>query len=300
MTSRTSTATIPTMETSTRYIGFCPVCQRQIKVRAGLLVHHGYERPGTGEILGDCFGVNRPPHELSPRTATDYLRLGVVPRIKAIENRIRRLGPPGEPEQIPFRVYNRATRDYDDIPRHKSEVNQYEWDQRLRSLRVQAGQELEYWQGEVKRLERLIATWQPEPLTTVEEEVAKAAETRAERARQRDVEREQRMAEALVSLRQRIDSAVRNKRPATIEDLFREGYRRLVDLSGNRLERDDVLRLLERDHVWRAFGLIRPDGSYLLDWKEVTKAFEPWSPWGGHEPVPFPAELGGGKVKLRR
>lgn len=288
------------METSTRYIGFCPVCQRQIKVRGGLLVHHGYERPGTGEILGDCFGVSRPPHELSPQTATDYLRLGVVPQIRAGEQRIRRLGPPGEPERIEFRVYNREKRDYEDVLRGKSEVNRYDWEHRLKSLRIQAAHDLEYWQGEAQRLEQLIATWQPKPLTTVEEEVAKAAETRAERARQRQVEREQRMAEALVSLQQRIDSAVRNKRPATIENLFREGYRKLEELSGYTLERDDVLRLLQRDHVWRAFGLVRPDGSYLLDWREVTKAFEPWSPWGGEEPAPFPAELGGGKAKFRR
>jgi len=300
MTACAPRATLQAMETSTRYIGFCPVCQRQIKVRAGLLVHHGYERPGTGEIIGDCFGVNMPPHELSPQTAADYLRLGVVPRIRGSENRIRWLGPPNEPERIEFHVYNRQTRDYEDVLRTKSEVNQFEWEHRLKSLRIQAAHELEYWQREAARLERLIETWQREPLTTVEEEVAKATELRAERARQREVEREERMAEALVSLQQRIDSAVRNKRPATIEDLFREGYRKLVELSGNRLERDDVLRLVDRDHVWRAFGLMRPDGSYLLDWREVGKAFEPWAPWGGREPAPFPAELGGGKAKLRR
>lgn len=300
MTVRARAVTLPSMDTSTRYIGFCPVCQRQIKVRGGLLVHHGYERPGIGAIVGDCFGVNRPPHELSPQTATDYLRLGVVPRIRGMEQRIRWLGPPGEPDRIEFRVFDREKRDYVDVLREKSEVSRYDWDHRLKSLRIQAAHELEYWQGEAKRLERLTDTWQPEPLTTVEEEIARATETRAERARQRQVEREQRMAEALVSLQQRIDSAVRNKRPATLEDLFREGYRKLVDLSGNTLDRDAVLRLVERDHVWRAFGLVRPDGSYLLDWKDVQKAFEPWSPWGGHEPAPFPAELGGGKVKIRR
>lgn len=300
MTPRTSAATIPKMETSTRYIGFCPVCERQIKVQSGLLVHHGYKRPGIGVIVGDCFGVNRPPHELSSETAQSYLEQAVVPRIVAVERLLVHLGPPGEPAWLQFEEFNRETRQYEPVKRYRSEVSEYDWERRLRSVRIQARNELDFWQREEKRLENLVATWQLQPLMTAEEEIARATETRTERTRRREAEREQRVAEALVSLQQRLDSAVRNKRPATIEDLFREGYRKLIELSGNRLDRDDVLRLLERDHVWRAFGLIRPDGSYLLNWQEVTKAFAPWSPRSGQEPAPFPAELGGGKAKLRR
>jgi len=44
-------------ELSTRYIGWCPVCERDIKVRDDVLVHHGYQRPGVGYIIGDCVGV---------------------------------------------------------------------------------------------------------------------------------------------------------------------------------------------------------------------------------------------------
>jgi hypothetical protein len=74
--------------------GTCIVCRRQIAVRATktgkppvgakvlrwygglkpshLLVHHGYQRPGIGCIVGDCFAVGMPPHELSPVTAEEY------------------------------------------------------------------------------------------------------------------------------------------------------------------------------------------------------------------------------------
>lgn len=60
----------------TRYIGFCPVCEGHFKCQAEhgryYLVHHGYKRPGDGFIIGDCFGVGREPHEVSPELARDY------------------------------------------------------------------------------------------------------------------------------------------------------------------------------------------------------------------------------------
>ena len=67
--------------TSTRFTGLCPACQRQVKARDGKLVHHGYQRPGAGYIVGDCFGVGYEPHEISPKCAEDLktlvtLRLG--------------------------------------------------------------------------------------------------------------------------------------------------------------------------------------------------------------------------------
>lgn len=44
----------------------CWFCWRNIKMAPnGLLVHHGYQRPGTGEIHGDCLGVHRASYELA-------------------------------------------------------------------------------------------------------------------------------------------------------------------------------------------------------------------------------------------
>ena len=308
------------METSTRYIGLCPVCERQIKVRSGLLVHHGYERPGKGYIVGDCPGVGYEPYELGTGAADYYLRAYVIPEVRAAERTLQVLQSPEGPPYLTFEHYDvttkRVVRDEqgnpdtirltrvqaDDLAAQLPswDRDRYDWERRLKIAVAQTESHLQFWHREQARMERLIAEWQPRPLTTVEEEVAKAAEVRAERTRQRQAEREQRMAEALVSLQQRIDSAVRNKRPDTIRDLFRDGMNKLMHLSGYTLERDDVLRLLERDHVWRAFGLIRPDGTYLADWREVSKAFEPWDSWRDQAPEAFPAELGGGRAKLRR
>ena len=37
----------------------CPCCLRQIAVRGGTMVHHGYERTGHGYTIGSCPAVNR-------------------------------------------------------------------------------------------------------------------------------------------------------------------------------------------------------------------------------------------------
>lgn len=51
--------------TVARYIGQCQVCEGDFKLLGGRLVHHGYKRPGYGEIVGDCPGVHEPPYEVS-------------------------------------------------------------------------------------------------------------------------------------------------------------------------------------------------------------------------------------------
>lgn len=321
MTLPARAATLPEMDTSTRYIGWCPVCQRDIKVRNGLLVHHGYERPGVGYIIGDCPGVGHEPYETGTGACEYYLKAGVLYNIERVRPNLQILTRPQGPPSLVFENYDVETRRYIRDPRTREietvrltraqvdelqtrlpsyDRDHYNWERKLRITIINTENELLYWESEMERIEGLIRTWTPQPLRTVEEEIARATETRAERTRQRQAEREQRMAEALVSLQQRIDSAVRNRRPETIRNLFEDGYNKLVQLSGYTLERDDVLRLVDRDNVWRAFGLVRDDGAYESDWRTIIDLFKRWNPYGGGAPAPFPAELGGGKVKLRR
>ena len=317
MTARAAAGNLPRMETSTRYIGWCPVCQRDIKVRSGALVHHGYERPGKGYIIGDCPGVHHEPYEVGTGAADYYLRIYVIPNVRETSEYLNVLRSPSGPDQLAFEHYDIETRrvvrnrfnGYPEtlrLTRAEADALQsrlpswdegrYDWARRLRIEIAQTESKLKFWRGEEDRIRGLIRDWAPQPLRTVQEEILRVTETRAERARQKQELREQRMAEALVSLQGRIDSAVRNRRPETIQHLFREGHNKLVQLSGYELKHEDVLRLVERDHVWRAFGLIQPDGSYVLNWREVHRAFEPWT----REAALFPAELGGGKAKFRR
>lgn len=52
--------------TVTRYLGCCQICEAEQKLTADRkMVHHGYQRPGHGSIVGDCYGVGELPYELS-------------------------------------------------------------------------------------------------------------------------------------------------------------------------------------------------------------------------------------------
>lgn len=56
----------------TGLLGSCPVCEGEFKVRNGALVHHGFTRPGDGQIHGDCFAVGYEPYERSTKGCEDY------------------------------------------------------------------------------------------------------------------------------------------------------------------------------------------------------------------------------------
>lgn len=58
-----------TIDAAKSYDGTCQACFRRHSTRQPFaylqMVHHGYERPGTGWIVGDCIGVGHEPYELS-------------------------------------------------------------------------------------------------------------------------------------------------------------------------------------------------------------------------------------------
>ena len=247
------------MSTVLRHVGWCPVCEGTFKVRSQLLVHHGYERPGYGYIVGDCFGVNRPPHELSPRTAEEYLSEAVVPRIREVEKWIQRLGPPGEPEQLSFDEYDPRSRQYVPGMKRRSEVKDYDWTNRLRRTREQAADELASLQKEAGRLETLIAEWRPQPLRTVEEEEEAHREVKAVQHARVSADREQRSAHALVNLQQQIDRAVKKQDSYDLIDLFCGAEQKVSGPLGRMaaLTHEQVLKLVDRDEVWAALGFMR-------------------------------------------
>lgn len=55
--------------------GSCPCCFGLHKLLSnGTMVHHGFERPGDGNIYGDCFGVSYKPFEVSPEGTIAYAK----------------------------------------------------------------------------------------------------------------------------------------------------------------------------------------------------------------------------------
>lgn len=242
-----------------RHVGTCPVCQGMWKVRNELLVHHGYARPGTGEIYGDCFGVNRPPHELSPATAEAYLRLVVLPELRAAEQQAERLAPPNEPDRLPFEEWNRVTRQHEPVIRSREDVAPHDWERRLDTVRHNAALRLDAMREETRRLESLIASWRPQPLLTVEEAERVQSESKSAQQARVSADREQRSAHALLNLQQRIDRAVKKRDAGELTELFTGGPSKVIEPLGRgaSLTYEDVLRLVDRDEVWAALGFMR-------------------------------------------
>jgi hypothetical protein len=313
---------------STRYIGWCPVCERDIKVRSNLLVHHGYQRPGVGYIIGDCPSVGYEPYELGTGAAEHYLRTSVVPSTRQARLNLDVLQSPAGPEWLLFADYNvstrRVTRDRFGNPNmlrlSRAEADEraaqlpewerrrYDWDYALQAEIREQSARLEHWNRERHRIERLIAEWRPQPLRTVEEEIQRQEQSRNEREAARTAARDQKITAEVVKIRKRIDSAVRNRNSSVLADIFKSNKLRAV--SGWRISRENALALLERDAIWRAFGLLTPSGylpeataANILDRMEWGTPVPP-PPGSGlrfdYGPFPWPAELGGGVAKTRR
>lgn len=156
-------------ETSTRYVGWCPICERDIKVRTGL-VHHGYERPGVGFIIGDCPGVGNPPYETSTHACDFYLRVFAIPKIREAENVLAILNSPEGPPYLTFEKYDIATRrvprdrygnpEMIDLSRDQADEfeaqlpgydkDRYLWERRLRAAISNTESKLKHWERENK------------------------------------------------------------------------------------------------------------------------------------------------------
>ena len=311
--------------TTLRYIGWCPVCQRDIKVRSGVLVHHGYQRPGVGYIIGDCPGVGHEPYETGTGACEYYLK-GVRQTVARTEHNLQILTRPEGPPSLVFEHYDAETRRYIRDPRTREietirltraqvddlttklptyDRDHYNWERTLRIAIANTESALKFWGDEKRRIEGLIQTWAPQPLRTIEQETERREQSRAEREAAKQAERNRKISDEVAKIQKRIDAAVRNKNSATLADIYTST--KLVQVSGYRMTDVQALDLLNRDGVWRAFGLLTPEG--YVDPKEARELLHDMtygrrvpSTSGGrfdYAPMPWPPELGGGTAKTQ-
>jgi hypothetical protein len=200
----------------------------RIKVRGGSLVHHGYQRPGWGHIVGDCFGVHRLPHETSPDAAKAYLSELVLP---VLEDRIKTKARV-ETATVLMYTYPRRAANHQKVPvsvevkqgessrHHQDAVDKVHhripsFDQVRQYALHDLANEIGKLEGEKVRITNLIDTWTKQDLTTVEEEASQgravADAKRAEKQAIRDqklAEKAQRDAARAASAQAKIDKSV--------------------------------------------------------------------------------------------
>jgi hypothetical protein len=166
-------------------LGTCPVCERAIRVRTGKMVHHGYERPGHGHIVGSCYGLGAAPYEVSSEGTRSYRDHVVAPRLARDETFLARLEANTVEElhyeatvPVPMTLSRgRSERGsdpgwtttvarvrFDEIDPERQRL----WDRVHRARLETTRSEVAWMQREVERVERLIRDWAPGELREID------------------------------------------------------------------------------------------------------------------------------------
>lgn len=153
----------------------CWFCWRNIKMTPDqVLVHHGYQRPGTGEIHGDCLGVHRQPYELAVAPGKDALaghqRAAENYREAAMRYRsgevldMRRRSPlrGGEDVVVPSGAPGWGEAREGNV----IHVGQARWAEMLDNEARRLESRAESEQAQADLYEHAVATWRPRPLPT--------------------------------------------------------------------------------------------------------------------------------------
>lgn len=134
--------------------GSCPVCFQNIKLRSGKIVLHGYQRPGHGQVVGNCFGMGYEPYERSDRGMKDYLKKELEPALKKVKELLRKLKS-GKVDVLLVRsTWSEKTITPDDP----------DWERQLKKQIANAELREESLEVEVKVFEKLIQYWKERPL----------------------------------------------------------------------------------------------------------------------------------------
>jgi|SRR5688572_2636688 len=277
------------MTTTARFVGTCPVCQNRQKVRSGLLVHHGYQRPGDGYIVGDCFAVKMAPHESSPETAKayhDHLQKVIAGRRSSLESvRVA--------EELPYsytvyegreKLSRLATLRKGDKASYQPGYSLPSFESHQRAVIVNLTREVEFLEREATRLQGLIDTWTLQPLTTVEEETRRtSAEAKAERdakKAERDAakaakqaQKDAREAKALVKLEALVKRAraLLDKADPNDARAVQAAYLEVLRLKIPTTRESTFHAMLGRQELLRSAGLMRNATTPMTYEFEVTR-----------------------------
>lgn len=89
--------------------GECQICGQSYGTKAGVVAHHGYQRPGWGFHTKGCYGGRRQPYEESRNAIPHYIYLLEVDA-ERLETKIDELSAPGYAGPVVARM-GRKTRE---------------------------------------------------------------------------------------------------------------------------------------------------------------------------------------------
>jgi len=127
------------------------------------MVHHGYQRPGYGHIVGDCFGVGYLSYNRSIQGCVEY-REAVQGQL-VHERKVLASIDCGETKEA--WVKRRAEFGRSELV--KVTADEPKFNEALQTFRGMVVGAIRDCEREIKRMEQLIAAWQLEPLRTTEE-----------------------------------------------------------------------------------------------------------------------------------
>jgi hypothetical protein len=154
----------PRVPVGSQVIGTCAICNNSQVVRKGGMVVHGYQRPGHGYIIGECFGVGYAPYEISADACVAYVPVLEAHKTK-FETNLKNLVD-GKIKEFRETKHNWRTRQDEIIVVKKGEPRFAEI---LKMEINSAERQIEYVTSDIKEMNRRIKEWTPGTLRTNEE-----------------------------------------------------------------------------------------------------------------------------------
>lgn len=210
---------------TTRYLGSCQLCEGDFKLHGGKLVHHGYKRPGHGEIVGDCPGVAHLPYEVSCELVKSYkARLDAsIPVLKARLEDLK-TGKVTHLSELKSRLNGSHKLEH----YYAGVTEPYLWERTLRNEVSDVIYKIRTTEFESDRCERRIAAWKLMPIRETTEEQVTAAKRAAQAARSEEARkrREEKAAKAAHLKAKRDAKAAKEK---AITEEFGDRFRALAE-----------------------------------------------------------------------
>lgn len=134
-------------------VGKCPVCFGDFIADKGGMVLHGYQRPGHGYLVGDCYGVNFPCLETSVEGSVAYLEKALRPSLVSALSKLEALQQATE-VTVPGLYRTDKPRTYQKGDKGFASAQERLVDDAERNIR--------YLQADIQTFEAVVAGWKPQ------------------------------------------------------------------------------------------------------------------------------------------